>query len=178
VVRAIASEHVSPADVCAAVNRVMCGKLDRGRFITFFYCVLDSAAGTLTWSNAGHNPAMVQCRDGSQHLLSASGMVLGMFPDALYTESSLPLRKHDRVVLYTDGITEAERQGEEAFGDERLRSVVANQATLGAALLRDAIFTTVSDFCEGHFRDDATVIVLAAGPGETAAAAAAAKPAG
>jgi len=161
VVRAIASEHVPPADVCTKVNRVMSGKMDGGRFITFFYGVLDTAAGLFSWSNAGHNPGVIQHSDGSQDVLCEGGMVLGVFPDAFYIQRSLPVDPGDRIVLYTDGITEAEGPDDEGYGDERLRDLIAARGALHAAPLRDAIFSTVSEFCRGHFRDDATVIVLA-----------------
>jgi len=161
VVRAIASEETAPADVCAKINRVMCGKMDEGRFITAFYGLLDSTAGTLTWSNAGHNPPIVHHRDGTREVLAEGGMVVGVFPDAIYAQNSMSLSSGDRIVLYTDGITEAEGADDVEFGQDRLAAVIAANATLDAFSLRDAISDEVSSFCQGHFRDDATIIVLA-----------------
>ena len=168
VVRGIASDRVAPAEVCAAVNRIMCGKMDGGRFITFFYGVLDTIAEAFTWANAGHPPPIVHYRDGGQELLSEGGMVAGVFPEAAYSDRCIPIHAGDRIVLYTDGITEAENRGDEQFGEERLRGLVNSHARFEPGQLRDAIFDAVSRFCEGPTRDDATVIVLGSAGGPVA----------
>ena len=160
VVRAIATEHTAPADVCARVNRAMCGKLDEGRFITFSYCLLDAAAVTLTWCNAGHCPALLVHADGTHELLSEGGMVIGVFEHALFSQHQTDVAVGDRIVLYTDGITEAEDDRQNEFGVERLAALAASQPTGEPAALRNAIFDAVARFASGHFRDDATVIVL------------------
>jgi sigma-B regulation protein RsbU (phosphoserine phosphatase) len=160
VVRAAASETTPPADVCAAVNHAMCGKMDEGRFITFFYCVLDSADRAIAWSNAGHNPPLLVDASGAIRRLGDGGPVLGLFDDAAYKQGTGALHSADRLVLFTDGISEVRDGGGEEFGEDRLASLAAAQSSLPSEQLHARIFGEVSSFCRGEFQDDATLIVV------------------
>jgi sigma-B regulation protein RsbU (phosphoserine phosphatase) len=160
-VRAFATEAAHPSELCQQVNRILCGRIAEGRFISFFYCRIDSAVGTLAYSNAGHYLPVLVRTDGTVVRLRAGGTVLGVMPDASYEEAHEPLLSGDRLVLYTDGVTEARNHDDEEFGEERLvRAIVENRAC-SAPALEARLSAAVSAFTGGTLQDDATLIVVA-----------------
>jgi sigma-B regulation protein RsbU (phosphoserine phosphatase) len=162
VIRGAATADATPADVCARANRALHASLDGGRFVSLFYGLLNTSAATFTWSNAGHPPPILHRADGSRLRLDIGGCVLGIFPDGVYAEGTVAVGSGDRLVLCTDGVIEAGVTEGEEFGLDRIEATVAASPALGAAALRDAIVHEASVFCHGAFRDDATLIVLAA----------------
>jgi serine phosphatase RsbU (regulator of sigma subunit) len=86
--------------------------------------------------------------------------VLGFFPDGQYQQGELLLSSGDRLILFTDGLTEARNSGDEEFGEQRLMAVLADQDGRSAETLKEDIRRAVSDFCGNEFSDDATFIVL------------------
>ncbi|HXW06688.1 MAG TPA: SpoIIE family protein phosphatase [Vicinamibacterales bacterium] len=161
-VRAFASDAVRPADLCHQVNRVLCGNIAEGRFISFFYCVLDAEVGTLTYSNAGHYPPILVRASGAVERLAAGGAVLGVFPEGAYDQGLTRIGPGDRLILFTDGITEARSPQDEEFGEERLEGEAVTNRTCSAPALQATLAARVADFSGGLFQDDATLIVLAA----------------
>jgi sigma-B regulation protein RsbU (phosphoserine phosphatase) len=87
-------------------------------------------------------------------------MVLGVFPDNMYDQSELPFGSRDRLVFYTDGITEARDPDGEEYGEDRLTARALEARTLDAGGLKDALLDDVTRFCDGKFEDDATLIVV------------------
>jgi phosphoserine phosphatase RsbU/P len=160
-VRAFATDAAKPAELCQLVNRVLCGHIAEGRFISFFYSLIDTELGTLSYCNAGHYPPLVIRADGSIDRLASGGAVLGVFPEAAYEQAEIPLRSGDRIVLYTDGITEARSAQDEEFGDERLEALALQERSCSAPALQARIAEAVAAFTGGRFQDDATVIVMA-----------------
>jgi len=160
-VRAFARDTESPARVCSRVNSVLCGNIATGKFVTFFYGVLDGAAHTLEYCNAGHPHPIVVLPDAIQEL-PAGGAVLGVFPAWKYEDAKIALNPGDRLLLFTDGITEVAGAHEEEFGEERLAAAAqANRASSAAELNRE-LLAMVTEFGAGHFQDDATLVVVAA----------------
>jgi sigma-B regulation protein RsbU (phosphoserine phosphatase) len=160
-VRAFATDAARPHELCDQVNRVLCGHIAEGRFITFFYCIADADLGTLTYSNAGHFPPVLVRVDGTVERLSTGGAVLGVFPDRGYEESSVAIGRGDRLVLYTDGITEARGEHDQEFGDERLVALAIQHRACSAPALQARLVDAVTTFTGGRFQDDATLIVVA-----------------
>jgi sigma-B regulation protein RsbU (phosphoserine phosphatase) len=160
-VRAFAGQDRAPYQVAAAVNRSLCANTELRRFVTFFYGVVDPARRTLSYSNAGHNPPLLVRADGTVHRLSTGGMVLGIFGETLYEQREIDLRSGDRLVLFTDGITEAESAAQEEFGDDRLIQAVVDHRHEAPRAIADHVFATVRDFTAAPFQDDATLIVAA-----------------
>jgi sigma-B regulation protein RsbU (phosphoserine phosphatase) len=161
-VKATAGPDVAPAQLCERVKRVVTGNLSGGTFITFFYGVLDAATRTFAYSNAGHNPPIVVRADGSIERLSTGGSALGrLFREERHSGDSTPLRSGDRIVLFTDGASEA-RRGDEEFGEERLASVITANRHLPAAALQNAIAAAIATFSGGNLDDDLTLVVVAA----------------
>jgi len=161
-VRAFATEAAPPAELCDQVNAVLCGHIAEGRFISFFYCVADSELGALTYANAGHFPPAVVRADGSCVRLTNGGPVLGVLPAGRYESGNVPFGPGDRLVLYTDGITEARNDADEEFGEERLLSLAVEHRACSAPALQARLVEEVASFTGRRFSDDATLIVLAA----------------
>lgn len=131
-------------------------------FVTLFYGVLDPAARALTYANAGHNPPLLYRADtGAIETLAAKGIVLGVLPEIELEERQVTMAPGDLVVLYTDGVTEAINEHEEAFGEERLAQAVRQHHDLGAAEIIAQIRAAVLAFTGERPRfDDATLVVL------------------
>ncbi len=115
-VRGLASPQLSPDIICTRLNSLVCRNIASDRFITFFYAQLDGAAGRLQYANAGHNVPIVLHSDGSCDRLEAGGGVLGIFQMQAFTMGTQDLASGDRVVLFTDGVTEARSPDGEEFG--------------------------------------------------------------
>jgi sigma-B regulation protein RsbU (phosphoserine phosphatase) len=160
-VRAFASEAVEPQALCHQVNRILCGNIAEGRFISFFYCILDATTGMLTYTNAGHYLPMLVRADGSSERLGIGGPVLGVLPEAEYEQATISLGGGDRVVLFTDGLTEARDAADVEFGEPRLLEAVIAHRACSAPALQARLADAVATFTGGHLQDDATLIVLA-----------------
>jgi sigma-B regulation protein RsbU (phosphoserine phosphatase) len=160
-VNAFAKPGRAPRELCALVNRALCGQLNTGKFVTFFYALFDARRRCLRYTNAGHNPPLLVRRDGTSTTLARGGAVLGVFGDGLYEQGEVQLAAGDRVLLYTDGITEAMNAAGEEFGEARLRELLIKHRALDAEALQARIMAAVSEFCGGHFQDDATLLILA-----------------
>src|SRR5262245_828055 len=161
-VKALADEDLAPIELCRRVNRVLCGNCEEGRFVTFFCGVLDTADRTLRYVNAGHNPPIVAKPNGSVLRLGDGGPVLGEFPDWSAAQGKIELGVGDRLVLYTDGITEAANHHGEEYGAERLGALTCAYRHETAADLHARVMADAIRFAGGPFARDATVVVLAA----------------
>jgi len=158
--RASVRDLDSPAHVCAIVNGMLCASIAPNKFVTFFCGVLDGNTRTFLYCNAGH-PYPILVRAGGSRPLDQGGAVLGVFPSWNYQDSSINLQSGDRLLLFTDGITEAENPQGEEFGVGRIAAFAKEHAAYSAAELNEWLFTRVSDFCGAQFQDDATLLVLA-----------------
>jgi phosphoserine phosphatase RsbU/P len=161
-VRAFATNSTEPAELCQQVNRILCGNIAEGRFISFFYCVVDADLGTLTYANAGHYPPILVRADGTVERLASGGAVLGVFETATYEQGRVPVGAGDRLVLFTDGITEARSCDDREFGEEQLIAFATANRACSAPALQARLATAVERFTGGKFQDDATLIVIAA----------------
>lgn len=159
-VHAFASETLSPSELCAKVNRVVSSSTGEDKFITFFYCVVDAEKKKLVYTNAGHNPGLLVRRDGSVLRLDGGGAVLGPFPNWNYKHEEIELKPGDRLLLFTDGVTELRSPSAEEFGEERLIELLTQNRELDAKELRDRIVQAVVSFSGGDFQDDATLLML------------------
>jgi phosphoserine phosphatase RsbU/P len=162
--QSLVSRGLTPREVVAELGRVVAPRLAPERFVSLVYAVLDPAAGRLTYANAGH-PAPVLLRvDGGVKRMVRGGPVLGVVPDADYEEGVLALSPGDRLVLFTDGITEAARAAErgegEELGDARLVSAVQQLRPRPAHEAAPALIDVARRFAGDHLADDATVVVV------------------
>ena len=159
-VKAYVAADCPPKELCEKVNRAVSSSITLGKFITFFYAILDSAERQLTYTNAGHNPPLITRQDGSCLKLEAGGAVLGVLPDWCYQEGVIRLLPGDRIVICTDGISEAADSNGEEFGEDRLAEILRANSSLSAPGIRDVIMQTVTAFCRDDFADDATLLMV------------------
>jgi sigma-B regulation protein RsbU (phosphoserine phosphatase) len=164
-VRAFASEAIEPQALCQQVNRILCGNIAEGRFISFFYCVLDATAGVLTYTNAGHYLPMLVRADGTVERLGIGGPVLGVLAEADYEQAQVVLGQGDRIVLFTDGLTEARDADDQEFGEERLLQAAVAHRACSAPALQARLTAEVATFTGGQLQDDATLMILASDQG-------------
>jgi sigma-B regulation protein RsbU (phosphoserine phosphatase) len=160
-VRAFAQEGASPSAVTASVNRLLCRNMASGRFVTFCYARLDVGSGRLTYANAGHNPPLLVHADGSIDMLQPGGTVLGVFAESAYEQGEFRIAPGDRLVLYTDGITEGRNAAGDEFGEDRLAQSAHRHRALPADAMFAAMLRDVEAFNAGTYEDDATLIVAA-----------------
>jgi sigma-B regulation protein RsbU (phosphoserine phosphatase) len=106
-VKVTAADWVQPSELCLRVNKLACRNGAVDKFISFFYALYHPETRKLTYANAGHNPPIVVRKNGEAALLESPDIVLGQVPDWQYHDAELALHSGDRVVFYTDGITEA-----------------------------------------------------------------------
>jgi sigma-B regulation protein RsbU (phosphoserine phosphatase) len=152
---------LGPAEVLGATSRLLYERTPPEKYATAFLAVLEPASGTLTWANAGHNPAFIVHAEGSVDSLDATGMPIGLIPGGAYTAGRTQLTSGDWLVVYTDGITEAEDPDQEEYGGERLKAVCRAHRNDDAAGLGEAIDSALLAFARGvPFADDRTLVVV------------------
>jgi sigma-B regulation protein RsbU (phosphoserine phosphatase) len=159
--RAFASESISPGKLCQKLNEVFSNNLAPDKFVTFCYCTIDAVDRRLTYASAGHCRPLVLRESGAAVFLNEGGTPLGIFPDRKYTDTDAQLERGDRMVLYTDGLTEAMDSSEQEFGEQRLVELGSRNVALSAAELLRTIMNEVSRFSGGSFQDDFTLVVVA-----------------
>jgi len=160
-VRGLASPSLPPDGLCSRLNSLVCHNTGSDRFITFFYAQLDGPARLLQYTNAGHNAPILLHRDGAYERLETGGGVLGVFPHQTFAAGAAKLAPGDRVIFFTDGVTEACDAAGEEFGDARLLHLLQEHRVATASALQEKILAVAGEFSQGHWHDDATLLVLA-----------------
>jgi len=160
-VRGLASPSLAPEDLCARLNALLCRNMASDRFVSLFYAQLDGPARRLRYVSAGHNPPFVLHADGSHERLREGGVVLGVFANQVFRSGVAQLQSGDRMVLYTDGVTEACNADEEEFGEQRLLTVLQENRRRSPEAIQKEILLAVSAFSRGIWQDDATLLVVA-----------------
>ncbi len=154
---------LSPRAVCIAVNDLLLDiSSDDNMFVTVFYGVLHMDDRRLTYVRAGHDKPMLLHRNGHIDTLEGAGRFLGMIEGPQIEERTVELRAGDRMILYSDGVPDANNAARERYTKERLRQIVAPLRTASAQELADAIFDDVLAFQgEAPQFDDITLLVAA-----------------
>lgn len=142
------------------INRYLCERSAGTRFVTVLALTVDDR-GNVTWSNAGHCAAILVRATGTVELLRPNSRPLGLFEDAEFVEESCCLRPGDKLVMYSDGISEARNAGGEQLGERRLEQAAAQLAGKRTVAFFDALLAAVRDFVgDGSFDDDVTLLAL------------------
>jgi serine phosphatase RsbU (regulator of sigma subunit) len=170
------------SEILTHLNRLIAEQVEPGRFVTFFYGVVDRTKGILNYACAGHNPPLKMKKDGAAEWLTEAGLPLGVLPDNTYVPSQTPLEPGDVLVLYSDGVTEAEKpqepsisaeDGDEEFGDapapegpaffdeHRLEEAVRGSRNRSASEIVEAVVEAVQTYTGGaDLSDDLTLVVV------------------
>jgi serine phosphatase RsbU (regulator of sigma subunit) len=165
-IRTYAGENqLCPEHVIQQVNRRILTDTQHGIFLTAVFGILSPADGIFNYVNAGHNPPVLLCKE-EDHVtltqLEKTGTLLGIFEGNTWEEKQHPINPGEVLVLYTDGITEAQNEDGEFFGTERLLEVLKSEFTTSAETFRNHILEAVGSFSGSSPRlDDVTLIVIA-----------------
>ncbi|MDX6270299.1 MAG: phosphoserine phosphatase RsbU/P [Acidobacteriota bacterium] len=151
-----AVEHMA-----ASINEQLCHSTDSNRFATLFIALYDDDSRQLRYTNAGHNDALLVRAGGTIEHLTEGGTVLGAFEWARYTEASATLERGDVLVIYSDGISEADNPRGAEYTEHRLAHLVRQNRDKTADEIRRLIFTEVDNWTAGQERnDDQTVVII------------------
>ncbi len=158
----VARTH-DPGRVLEGMNVTLCGLLERS-YVTAACAVVDVSAHVLRYAVAGHPPPfVVSRRDGAVTALDQRGMFLGIFPFATYSTGAAPLDGGIRVILYTDGVTEAAApDSDDLFGADRFAAFAADERARGPRDFVDTLLSALRSFTQRHPlpHDDVTVVVI------------------
>jgi sigma-B regulation protein RsbU (phosphoserine phosphatase) len=147
-------------EIISHLNRLIAETTDANLYVTSFTCKIDAGSGELEYVNAGHPPPLV-VRGSDILFLEAGGLAVGMFATSTYVPAHFRLQKGDVLILYTDGIVEAEDEKDEEFTCARLAAAAAARRELPAAALQAALIENLKGFCQkSDFADDITLMVI------------------
>lgn len=162
--RTLVDEGLEAARLIARLNVQIAKHSPASRFITFFYGLYDPRTGDLQFVNAGHLPPIIRRASGSFERITGStgsGLALGMFEEAKYDTNQIRLDPGDVLVMYTDGITEAENPEGRAFEDAGLEEVIGRTWMLDPRQMGAAIISAVETYAQDvRLGDDLTALVL------------------
>jgi len=161
-VQMLAETNPEPASAVSTLNRSLSVRCPLGKFITFFYAVLDPATGKISYANAGHNYPHMICGDGTSSFLLGGGMVLGIIGDSHYEAYDAELNVGDTLVLFSDGVTEARSpNGQEEFGDERLAQFLLERRQVPTADIISQLVDYLREWSgQFGFADDFTMLLI------------------
>jgi len=165
VLRTLSESIDSPPEICSRLNRHLHQVTDSTRFATFFYAQWHSTTRTIRYVNAGHHPPvfLTASRDAkSNGRMDRGGIPLGMFPEAEFQTGEIELKPGDLLVLYSDGVTEAESEMGEEFGEKRLRDVVVSNEQKPLSEVKSAILEAVRKWSSQEQADDMTLLLVRA----------------
>jgi sigma-B regulation protein RsbU (phosphoserine phosphatase) len=160
--RSLAASPLCLSELVLGLNRYACANsLAGARFTTAFLAEWDTALNTLTYINAGHNPPLLKRRSGAIERLEAGGLPLGIMANARYQQGQLVLGSGDLLVVFTDGVIEAENEAQAEFGEARLVECVVTMHPASAAAALQSIMSSVDAFV-GYARqhDDITALIF------------------
>ena len=158
--RTLVDEGLEGAALATRLNAQMIKHAPRSRFVTLFVAAYSPSSGELVYVNAGQNPPLLRRTSGEYERLRAGGMALGMFEHATFTAGRAHLAPGDLVVMYSDGITEAENSAGQPFDESGLQNIVEGRGWASAKELAWAAFAAVEQHTEQRkLLDDLTILV-------------------
>ncbi len=160
-IHAQVSTESSLANIVTSVNRYLAENTPANRFVTLFVAELDPTTGKLSYINAGHNPPLIARANGAIEQLSSGGFPLGIIPGAEFELGEMQLGTGEALVIYSDGVSEANNLEGEEFGMERLEAVVKSNLKASASGLRDKVESALSAFTKtAPANDDITLVIV------------------
>jgi sigma-B regulation protein RsbU (phosphoserine phosphatase) len=159
--RSIAKQRKSPSQVLSETNDLLCEGNETGMFVTAFLAYYHLLTGRLTYSNGGHNAALLFGPNGvCRELAHKHSPALGVRPGLMYNEDVDTLEPRHILVLYTDGVTEASSPQDEMYGVERFTKLVCSCQSLKLSQMFNHIEKDLKEFQQGNQFDDTTVLAL------------------
>jgi phosphoserine phosphatase RsbU/P len=160
IARSHAMEEPSAAHMLEAINLSLSERPIDGQYVSMIYAVWDDSQQLLQLANSGL-PRPIHCHEGKAEEIQATGLPIGLFPNATYDELTVRARRGDVFLFFSDGLLDATSSKGEMFGRHRLEEIAQANANRSAEDLVDAIFTAVSDHAEGvEAFDDQTIVAL------------------
>jgi serine phosphatase RsbU (regulator of sigma subunit) len=157
-----ARELSGPAAIIKDLDGVLKQITSTSTFVTMFYARFNPSLRTLQYANGGHNPPLlVRPRTGEVFPLEVAGPIVGILPDAQFTDTLVKLELGDILTLFTDGVTEQENESEDQFSIDRLTQLILNKKTDSAAALVADITEAVSTFAGTKEQEDDLTVVVA-----------------
>jgi serine phosphatase RsbU (regulator of sigma subunit) len=158
----IDSEGLPPAHFVEILNQQLAGRFGDNRYATLFWAEYNAQTAVLTYVNAGHPSPIVTHSTGEIERLDSGGVPIGMFANRRYSATKLRMPPGSRLVIFTDGLTDAENTTEEEFGDQRLTSCCAAiPVGIDANGVADEVMQAVAEWSVGTEQfDDTTIVVL------------------
>jgi len=163
-VRGLAAPESVPGDLCTRANGFVYRNVGAESFITFFFGIFDARSQRAQYSNAGHNPPVLLRSNGDCERLTEGGALLGVLPDETYATGEVQFTPGDRLVLFTDGVTEAADLEGTEFGEERLLEILSRYRSRSGREIQEQVLRAVREFSARELQDDATLLVLACAP--------------
>ena len=161
VLRTLVDEELDAPALVARLNVQICRHSPASRFITLFYAVYSPTTGTLTYVNAGQNPPLIRRRNGRYERLGGTGVALGMFEQSVFGAVDTTLEPGETLVLYSDGITEAENPDGQPFEETGLELVIERHANEEPAEIGTRVLKAVEAHARAsRFVDDLTILLL------------------
>ena len=161
VLRTLVDEELEARALVARLNVQICRHSPSSRFITLFYAVYSPSTGALTYVNAGQNPPLVRRNDGRYERLEGTGVALGMFEHSVFGSVDTMLQPGETLVLYSDGITEAEDPQGRVFEESGLELVVERHAEEGPGEIGVHVLKAVEAHAKAsRFTDDLTILIM------------------
>lgn len=159
--RTLVDEGLEPEALMTRLNTQIWRHSPGSRFITIFYAIYAPATGVLTYVNGGQNPPLIRRGPGRYERLPATGIALGMFDQSTYSAIETRINPGDMLVLYSDGITEAENPAGQPLEEPGLQEILENHADEGPAALGTHIIKGVERYAQAsRFADDLTILIL------------------
>jgi sigma-B regulation protein RsbU (phosphoserine phosphatase) len=150
-----------PVRTAAAANRLLRERVGPTEYVTAVYGVLDPGCGLLGYSNCGHTPPLLVRADGRYTKLTTGGPPLGLLAGARYLAGEVTIEPGDVLLLFTDGVVEAEGPGGTEFGVDQLAEIVRASRNLPSARLIEEIVKATAEFCgSDEYADDFTLLAL------------------
>jgi serine phosphatase RsbU (regulator of sigma subunit) len=161
VLRTLADERLEARALVSRLNTQICKHSPGSRFITLFYGLYTPGTGAFTYVNAGQNPPLLRRTDGSIERLGSTGVALGMFEGSSYGAVETRVNPGDLLLLYSDGVTEAENPAAQPFEESGLEAFIAAHPQQRPAELAPALLRAVEAHArDSRFTDDLTVLIL------------------
>ncbi|MDH3253692.1 MAG: SpoIIE family protein phosphatase [Acidobacteriota bacterium] len=154
-------DGLTPPEVCRRVSAALHKRTPPAKYATAWMGALETETGRLSWSNAGQMPPLIVRASGDVERLEASGVPIGLLPDAEYAGRETTLDPGDTLIAYTDGLTEAEGPAGEEFGLERLVEICRQARGRGLMTLADALERDLDLFTNGSALSDDRTLLLA-----------------